>query len=207
MANSDWILSYSSGRCEYLRFEGSDHRPVVTSFYPMKKKQHGIFRFNRRLRENPELKKLVFKACKEAPNQKVDSLLRTCREYIIKRSQSQELNSQKKILTLRDQLEEAMSDDTAPQESIDMLNKELHIAYQKEEAFWKQRSRNLWLALGDKNTGFFHATTKSRNACNNILVIEDPEGRPVFEEKDIASTISNYFQKRQTVSTELFRFQ
>lgn len=43
MANSSWIEAYPSGRSEYLRFEGSDHRPIVVSFDPVKKKQKGLF--------------------------------------------------------------------------------------------------------------------------------------------------------------------
>ncbi|XP_010451521.1 PREDICTED: uncharacterized protein LOC104733654 [Camelina sativa] len=173
MANSEWILTYPSGRSEYLRFEGSDHRPLVTSFDPRKKRTYGLFRFDRRLKENPEVKKLVFEAWHAHPNLSVDLRLRSCRDHIARWSKNQQLNSQKVITTLRDQLEEAMNDDTSPQETIDSLNKALLTAYQQEEAFWKQRSRNLWLALGDKNTGFFHAATKSRDALNNISVIEN----------------------------------
>lgn len=32
MSNTEWALTYPSGRSEYLPFEGSDHRPLITFF-------------------------------------------------------------------------------------------------------------------------------------------------------------------------------
>lgn len=32
MANLDWMEMFPAARCEYLRFEGSDHRPLLTHF-------------------------------------------------------------------------------------------------------------------------------------------------------------------------------
>lgn len=59
LSNSSWAELYPSGHCEYLRFESSDHRPIVTYFEPLRKKKKGIFRYDRTLSTNPEVKKLV----------------------------------------------------------------------------------------------------------------------------------------------------
>ena len=32
LVNSSWSELYPSGRCEYLRFDSSDHRPIITLF-------------------------------------------------------------------------------------------------------------------------------------------------------------------------------
>ncbi|CAL9237558.1 unnamed protein product, partial [Arabidopsis halleri] len=48
-----------SGRCKYLRFEGSDHRPLVTYFDPTKVKPKGVFRFDRQLRDKEEIRSLI----------------------------------------------------------------------------------------------------------------------------------------------------
>ncbi|XP_010474618.1 PREDICTED: uncharacterized protein LOC104754178 [Camelina sativa] len=176
MANSDWTIAYPSSRSEYLRFEGSDHRPLVISFDPVKRRRSGLFRYDRRLKGNDEVKKLVLEAWNCIPNASVDQRIHRYRTAIITWCKTQHSNSQKEIIALRELLEEAMSDNETPKPSIDSLNHRLLIAYKREEEFWKQRSRQLWLNLGDKNTGFFHAATK------------------VYEEKDIVQVISNYFQ-------------
>ena len=78
-------------------------------------------------------------------------------------------------------------------EIIAGINKALLDAYKAEEAFWKQRSRLLWLTLGDRNTGFFHAISKGRKARNRLTVLETPEGLPVYEEEQIAVEVARYF--------------
>lgn len=69
----------------------------------------------------------------------------------------------------------------------------LNAAYAAEEAFWKQRSRLLWIKLGDRNTGFFHATTKNRKRANTFYVIENKDGKFLFKEEEIAKIIVSYF--------------
>ena len=77
---------------------------------------------------------------------------------------------------------------------ISSLNKELLLAYKSKEEFWKQRSSQLWLTLGDKNTGFFHASTRGRRARNGLTVLENQEGEVVYEKEQILEQISSYFQ-------------
>ncbi|XP_013739903.1 uncharacterized protein LOC106442805 [Brassica napus] len=86
-----------------------------------------------------------------------------------------------------------MADQTA-EEVIAEINKKLMDAYRSEEAFWKQRSRLLWLTLGDKNTGFFHAVSKGRKARNRLTVMENAHGEAVYEEELIAVEIARYFK-------------
>lgn len=51
----------------------------------------------------------------------------------------------------------------------------------------------MWLAVGDKNTSYFYASTKSRRAKNRVSVIENSEGNPVYEKGKIVKVISDYF--------------
>lgn len=43
MANCSWFERFPAGRSEYLRFEGSDHRPVVVHFDVAIKKKRACF--------------------------------------------------------------------------------------------------------------------------------------------------------------------
>lgn len=70
-------------------------------------------------------------------------------------------------------------------ELIASINSDLQQAYQAEEEFWKQRSRQLWLALRDKNTGYFNVAIKERKVVNKFSVMEDEENNMVYEEEHI----------------------
>lgn len=94
----------------------------------------------------------------------VEAQLSLCSKAISKWSRETQINSQKEISSLKLQLESAMSstDANLSESIIQEINLKLLKAYKAEEAFWQQRSRLLWLSLGDSNTGFFHAVTKVR---------------------------------------------
>lgn len=80
------------------------------------------------------------------------------------------------------------------QDLILAINNKLLLAYKAEEEYWKQRSRQLWLTLGDKNFGYFHAVTRGRTVINKFSVIEREDGLPVYDEAGILKVISEYFQ-------------
>lgn len=73
------------------------------------------------------------------------------------------------------------------------LNDELKKTYMLEEVCRRQRSRQFWLNLRDKNMGFFHASTKKRKVLNKFYVLEGPNGRSVYTEENITTTMENYF--------------
>ena len=194
IANSQWFDLFHSGSVEYLKYEGSDHRPILACFDVTKKKGKGLFRFDRRLKENPEIKALVGDTWKQAGNRDVQYKIGQTRRAIVLWNKEQQRNSKLLINKWKDELERAMTSPNNDSDLLNHINSELKSAYLEEEAFWKQRSRNLWLSLGDRNSGYFHAVTKGRNAVNNFSVIENADGEPVFTEKEITGTIVDYFK-------------
>ena len=186
MSNSEWTELFPSCRSQYLRFEGSDHRPLISFLDTTRRKGRKIFRYDRRLKENEEVKVLIQATRNAHHDLSVERKLSLCRKAICKWSKKHHENSKKEIEEIREQLDIAMSTQTHEEGRIDELNSKLLLAYKAEEEFWKQRSRQLWLSLGDANTGYFHAITKGRKARNRLSGLEDDDGLPVFEEEKIS---------------------
>lgn len=99
------------------------------------------------------------------------------------------------IRKTQEDLEKALSNSTLDQEVISTLTVLLKTAYKEEELYWRQRSRILSLQSGDRNTGFFHASTRGRRAVNKISVLEDSEERAVYQEEGIVKTITKYYSQ------------
>ncbi|XP_013751397.2 uncharacterized protein LOC106453727 [Brassica napus] len=147
ISNSEWMDMFPSCRSQYMRYEASDHRPLLNFLDTRRKK--GKFREN----------------------------------------------SRKKIKELRTKLDEAMSNPVLDDDLIHRTNMSLLVVYKQEEEYWRQRSRQLWLTLGDANTRYFHATTKARKSKNRMTVIENEAAVPWFEEEQIAKAVCNYYEK------------
>ena len=192
LGNSAWYDAFPQGRSHYLRFEGSDHRLVFSAFDATRRNQGKIFRFDSRLKDVEEVRQMIEHTWNASSDLSVALRLGACRRAIVQWSRIHHANSRQTIEALRQRLDTAMSNDV-PDETVASINKELLEAYKAEEAFGKQRSRMLWLTLGDKNTGYFHAVAKGRKARNRLTMLEDASGTPVYEEEQIAKEIARYF--------------
>jgi hypothetical protein len=63
-----------------------------------------------------------------------------------------------------------------------LLREEVNLLLHQDELHWRQRSREVWLAAGDKNTKFFHQQAKQRRGKNTIKCIFDSNGTWCVEE-------------------------
>ena len=62
-----------------------------------------------------------------------------------------------------------------------------------EETFWRQKSREIWLKEGDKNTRFFHKTANVR-ARRNFLSKVKINGVTLIDEEDMKSGVCRAYQ-------------
>ncbi|KAL0896578.1 hypothetical protein Bca101_080539 [Brassica carinata] len=200
-ANTLWAESFPSARCQYLEADlSSDHKPLLAFFDNGVRRRCGIFRYDRRLCKNEEAKKVITESWRGNPASSVRDKLAFTRSAISLWNKTQQRNSQKNIEQKKRELDAALASPDNDVALIQGLASKLNEAYLAEEAYWKQRSRLLWLKLGDRNTGFFHAITKSRKRANAFSVIEGEDGQMVHKEEEIVHTIDSYFQKLFTTS-------
>lgn len=114
---------------------------------------------------------MIDKQWKLAGNATVCRKIAIIRSAIVAWNRKQQQTSRAIIEQRKVELEEAMTSAEDDAMLIAIINQDLREAYKAEEDFWRQRSRVLWLSLEDRNTGFFHATTKRRKARKNITVL------------------------------------
>ncbi|KAF4368982.1 hypothetical protein G4B88_011810 [Cannabis sativa] len=78
-------------------------------------------------------------------------------------------------------------------DEVKRLETKLNDLLSREECYWKLRSRADWLALGDRNTKYFHNKATGRKKKNAIVEIMTEDGRRLSTEEDIVSEIERYF--------------
>jgi hypothetical protein len=70
--------------------------------------------------------------------------------------------------------------------------------FEQEEVMWRQRSRVQWLAVGDKNTRFFHLRESQRRKKNRIAELKRVDGSLVTREDELGSMASNFYKELYT---------
>lgn len=118
-----------------------------------------------------------------------------CRKAISKWSKDQYLDRKKAIANLKMSLDSELSKPVADDPLISSLNLALLQAYKAEEEYMRQQSRQIWLSLSDRNTGYFHAAARGRSARNRLSMMEIADGSSVYEEEQIAEVIAAYFSE------------
>ncbi|XP_026430966.1 uncharacterized protein LOC113328090 [Papaver somniferum] len=76
----------------------------------------------------------------------------------------------------------------------------IHMAHWKhvQESFWKTKSIDLHIKLGDKNTGYFHIAANKRYRRNRIDFIQQEDGTWIHDTAEITQTFTNHFAKMAT---------
>ena len=79
-----------------------------------------------------------------------------------------------------------------------LKEKNLLLEYEKiierEEIFWKQKSRVQWLKEGEWNTIFFHRSTIANRSHNRISSIKDEGGHLLNSHEDIETVLVQHFR-------------
>ncbi|GLJ44609.1 hypothetical protein SUGI_0937580 [Cryptomeria japonica] len=79
--------------------------------------------------------------------------------------------------------------------SENSLKAELAEILPREEMFWRDKSRELWIEARDPNSKFFHASFKAKMNKNRINQLMDDLGRMVSKAEELEDIALKYFEK------------
>nr|XP_027098875.1 uncharacterized protein LOC113718155 [Coffea arabica] len=94
------------------------------------------------------------------------------------------------------QAENCFDEDPSVQHQICLSERRARLiqAQANEDSFWRQKARIRWLADGDKNSKFFHATVAERRSKSVIHRIKSSGGDWLCSEEDIGREAVSFFQ-------------
>lgn len=72
--------------------------------------------------------------------------------------------------------------------------RELEVALEAEEAWWRQRSIEIWLREGDRNTRFFHTKATNRRRENTITGLTSSDGSWQTDPNEVSSIICKFYE-------------
>lgn len=86
--------------------------------------------------------------------------IKRCRSTIARCAERRTIIHKKILEELKDKLDRSQMDQSLSAAEVSSIQIQLQKAYEEEEAFWHKKSRNLWFNKGERNTKFYHTTTK-----------------------------------------------
>lgn len=192
--NKEWFKLFPTSNQTFMDKRGSDHRPVWVKLRAEQDRCRGQFRFDKRLMLGPDVRKEVEAAWKSSNGTgTISSKIRKCRKVLSNWKKRRLFNAKDKINLLQIRLEWFESKPYQCRFMVNKIKKELIIAYREEEGFWRQKSRDKWLNLGDRNSKFFHLSVKARRASNQLTRLKNKDGVEQRSDAAKAEVVLDYF--------------
>lgn len=194
--NKSWALQFPASNQEFLDKRGSDHRPVIVRLTTTKDVYKGSFRFDKRLFNKPNIKEaiaLAWNSHHRVGVMRVSNKLKRCRNALSRWKKENNLNSLTRIKQAQVVLEREQSSHFPRIVVVAGLKKELCMAYNEEESFWRSKSRQQWVRVGEKNSQFFHASVKENRGKQFLEKLVDINGNAHKAEASKGAIAEAYF--------------
>lgn len=85
--------------------------------------------------------------------------------------------------------------DTQSVAEFDSIKKQLFLVLDQKEFFWRQRSKQLWLQVGEKKTRYFHLACNTRKRNNHIQRLRNGVSEWVDWNGGLQELVKEYFQQ------------
>ncbi|XP_026410850.1 uncharacterized protein LOC113306079 [Papaver somniferum] len=103
-------------------------------------------------------------------------------------------NIQTDISTIRKELLDLHISDPSDSTTSARLKARLEYLYNIEELYWKDKSREVWLLEGDRNTSYFHRVTLFKRKRNAISWIKDSSNTILTDRDSIGNSFIDYLK-------------
>lgn len=196
-ATDEWFTSFPEAHLYNLDREWSDHAPIKLTLWRQKGRMalgEKPFRFEQFWVAEEECEGVIENAWRGGYS--LDSKLAMCTDNLKAWSEDKfcpifrELK--KKRRALRKLNKGGLSRDEG--EKRRSLVRDIEGLVRHEEAYWRQRSRVLWLKEGDRNSKFFHQRASGRKRRNTIRKLIDEEGMEHVGDEALGAVAVDYFK-------------
>ncbi|XP_060974235.1 uncharacterized protein LOC133039370 [Cannabis sativa] len=200
LCSPDWIVEYASAGVRNLPIAISDHAPIILDSHLFAAKGFIPFRFYEAWSWEESCKMEIEKNWLSSGDNATNSFIRNVHNIKVvlqawKKTHRGVNESDIRLMENRLAWIQYQPNPEVFKEEEAVIQAKLVASWSKLESMWRQRSRETWLSLGDRNTRFFHAATVIKKRRNNIWVIKDSCGKVWKDRKQVAEVINLHFKE------------
>ncbi|KAL9690527.1 hypothetical protein QQ045_010929 [Rhodiola kirilowii] len=172
VANSEWRNKFPNAIVRHGFTNSSDHVPIVLHVKGVKMtKKRNFRRFEPMWMKHKEFGEVVRNSWIDLPTYlKLTDKLKSCMDCLSQWNSRVLGNVKNEVNCLKERIQrlrgESRSEESAEME-LELCN-ELDEWLDREELFWRQRSKAELLKNGDRNTSYFHVKASQRKKRNHI---------------------------------------
>ncbi|KAF7807376.1 reverse transcriptase [Senna tora] len=203
LCNVAWLTVYPQTSVFCLPIYTSDHSPFVVLLHDVVPRRPRPSRFEAMWLLDDSCKQVVSHAWNinisgssaylfVSKCRNVMSQLKRWNREVFGHIPSKFSDLQRHIKAVQEQVGESIQDDTLLATEAALRN-ELEKLLDKEELLWAQKSRQMWLLQGDRNTKYFHTLVKKRRINNRISRIKLDSGEWTQSYNAMEGVVLDYF--------------
>lgn len=193
-------LKWQDARVTHLPFLSSDHSPLYIQLAPevCQNARRRSFRFEAAWLEHPQFKELINTlwdrniSTREALK-RLQGVLKHWNKEVFGDIQVKKEKLVQKLTGIQNRLDQYQTDDLLAEEEV--VIKELDVVLEQEEMLWFQKSREKWVAFGDRNSKKFHMSTVIWRRRNRIESLQNDGGSWITNSKELEEHACAYFKR------------
>lgn len=176
MANQKWLDLFLNFKVVHLNPTSSDHLPMLVDWWGRKNERHKkLFRYKEGLSVKEGCMEVVglawSKECSSSSIFQVTKKIKATQLQLMQWVKNSEREILREMKAMEDKLNSLFGQPFAKTTIAQRqeLYTKLPSLLAQDEAFWKQRSKENWLKLGDSNTRIFHQKATRRQQVNCLF--------------------------------------
>ncbi|KAL9677471.1 hypothetical protein QQ045_005703 [Rhodiola kirilowii] len=197
VANEGWRATFPGAVVKHGFAYTSDHVPLILCLKGDRKVQlHRVRRFEQMWLRHGGFKEEVWRIwSSQTGEEPLETKLKHCMKELHQWNSLTFGSVKRKVKELKEGIQDIRgrprTEETSKIEAN--MTTELDEWLEREELWWRQRSRADWLRQGDRNTAFFHQKASQRRRRNQLDCIKSQTGEACETQSEIVSVITNYF--------------
>uniref|UniRef100_A0A803P3X8 Reverse transcriptase domain-containing protein n=1 Tax=Cannabis sativa TaxID=3483 RepID=A0A803P3X8_CANSA len=204
LANPEWFTKFGDTSATLLPWWNSDHRPLVlngnigNNQASKETRWRTRFHYEQAWAAEEECGKIIESVWLDGSNwgdpHGLRSQINHCGEILKDWNKDKKAELRARTKKLKEELKVVSSStDEKDWQHRRKVERDLNAVEEKEEILWRQRSRAIWLAHGDRNTKYFHHKASQRKKKNTIKGLFDEQRRWCTKENEIEDILIGYY--------------